>query len=138
MKTAFKWIFDISLLVMIALAFAYPQSAAVTAVAAWAVCGIVISTMLICVGIVGQCLWLKDSKSGIADITRQAFGLAIRIRLRRQFRFVIMTAVMTACLLNAGMLAVVLCYLGALLSYRFLRSILLMFSGATPCPAPSA
>lgn len=138
MKTAFKWIFDISLLVMIALAFVYPQSAAVTVVVIWAWFGIVVSTMLMCAGIVGQCAWVKDGNSGIADLTRRAFGLAIRIRLRRQFRFVITTAVMTACLLNAGMLTVALCYLGSLLSFRFLRSLLLMFTGRTSCYAPSA
>lgn len=138
MKNVFKWIFDISLLVMIAVAFIYPQSIAMTGVALWAWFGIVICSMLICAGIVGQCAWVKDGKSGIADITRRAFGLARRIRLHNQFRFVIMTAAITASLLNAGMLTVALCYLGSLLSFRFLRSVLLMLSGAPSCSAQSA
>lgn len=138
MKTAFKWIFDISLMVMIALAFVYPQSAAVTVVAIWAWFGIMVCIFLISAGITGQCLWLKDGWPGISDTTRRAFGLAKAIPLSSTFRFVIMTALVTASLLNAGMLTVALCYLGSLLSFRFLRSLFLMFPGRKPCPAPSA
>ncbi|RFU89011.1 MULTISPECIES: DNZ54_00345 family protein [Citrobacter] len=137
MKKCLKWIFDISLLVMILLGFMYPQSAATTVVAFWAWLGVGICALLICVGAVCQFLWLHSNKTGFAVLTRRAFGLDVRIRLSKQFRFVIMTALVAACLINSGMLTVTLCYLAAVLGFRFLRSVLLMVSGEPLCHVSS-
>lgn len=133
MKKWFKWIFDISLLVMISLGFMYPQSVATTVVAIWAWFGVGVCATLVYVGFSCQILWKHAGKTGFSDIARKAFGLDVKVRLRNQFRFVVVTALITACLLNAGQLSTSLCYLAAVLSFRFLRSVFLLLTGNPLC-----
>ncbi|MDM2835721.1 DNZ54_00345 family protein [Citrobacter sp. Cpo091] len=133
MKKWFKWIFDISLLVMISLGFMYPHSFATTVVAIWAWFGVGVCATLVCVGFACQILWKHAGKTGFSDIARKAFGLDVKVRLRNQLRFVVVTALITACLLNAGQLSTSLCYLAAMLSFRFLRSVFLLLTGNPLC-----
>ncbi|EPJ4165323.1 DNZ54_00345 family protein [Citrobacter freundii] len=133
MKKWFKWIFDISLLVMISLGFMYPQSFATTVVTIWAWFGVGVCATLVCVGFACQILWKHAGKTGFSDIARKAFGLDVKVRLRNQLRFVVVTALITACLLNAGQLSTSLCYLAAVLSFRFLSSVFLLLTGNPLC-----
>lgn len=133
MKNCFKWIFDVALLVMIALAFIWSQSLALKAVTLWAWFGIVVSVLLIVVTVISQCLWLKGRETGIAPLVYRTLRLDKEITLWQQFRFVISLSLTSACLLYGDLEFVALGYLAALLGFRFLRSVFLMLMETTPC-----
>lgn len=137
MKKYSRWIFDITLLVMIGLGFVWPQSLAMTFISTWAWFGVTVSLLLIASGVVSQALWLKDGRAGLADITIRALGLNRTLTLGKHLRFIMVIVLITACLLNAGSITTAICYLTALLGFRFIRSTLLMLSGIKPCPEPS-
>lgn len=138
MKKYTRWMFDITLLVMIGLGFIWPGSLAVTVVQGWALLGIGVSVALLATGLTAQALWLRDGKPGVTDITSRVFGLGKTLMLRKQLRFILMLALVTGCLLSAGHISTAMWYLGALLCYRFTRSLFLMTFGSQPCPEPSA
>lgn len=138
MKKYTRWMFDITLLVMIGLGFIWPQSLAMNIIFAWAWFGVSVSLLLIASGLVSQALWLKDGRTGFAEITIRALGLNRTLTLGKHLHFIMVIVLITACLLNAGSITTAIFYLTALLGFRFIRSALLMLSGIKPCPEPSA
>lgn len=136
MKSIFKLMYTGVLLVMIALAFVFPQSLAMAAVALWAWFGVIVCLLLLAAAAVGQCLWWKDGKSGLAGMTGRALGLEQKIAFSQQLRFVLTLALTTACLLYGGLEFTALSYLAALLGFRFLRSCVLLLD-LRACPASS-
>lgn len=138
MKKYSRWMFDITLLVMIGLGFIWPGSLAVTVVQSWALLGIGVSVVLLATGLTAQAIWKHDVKPGVSDTVIRVFGLGKTLTLKKQLRFIVMLALVTACLLSAGHISTAIWYLGALLGYRFTRSLFLMTFGSQPCPEPSA
>ncbi|MBK4124465.1 DNZ54_00345 family protein [Enterobacter roggenkampii] len=137
MKKYTRWMFDITLLVMIGVSFIWPASLALTVLQGWALLGIGLCVVLIAAGLIAQALWQHGGESGVSDITSRVFGLGKLLTLKKQLRFIISLALITACLLNAGLISTALCYLGALLGFRFIRSLFLMKFGSQLCPEPS-
>lgn len=138
MKKYTRWMFDITLLVMIGLGFMWPGSLAVTVVQGWALLGIGVSVVMIAVGLTSQALWLRGGKTGVADITSRAFGLGKTLTLKTQLRFILTLMLITGCLLSAGLISTAIWYLAMVLGFRFTRALFLMTFGSQPCPEPSA
>ncbi|MCE9980041.1 hypothetical protein EXN74_08905 [Leclercia adecarboxylata] len=138
MKKYTRWIFDITLLVMVGLGFVWPGSLAVKVVQAWALLGIGLSVALLVIGLTTQTLWRCGGKPGVSDITNRVFGLGKTLTLKIQLRFILNLMLITGCLLSAGHISTAMWYLCAVLGFRFTRSLFLMTFGSQPCPEPSA
>lgn len=138
MKKYSRWMFDITLLVMVSLGFVWPDSLAFTVVHGWALLGIGLCVVALAFGLISQVLWESGGKPGVSDIATRVFGLDQTLTLTKQLRFIVVLSLITGCLLSAGLISTALWYLTASLGFRFTRSLFLMIFGSQSCPEPAA
>ncbi|MCX9038818.1 DNZ54_00345 family protein [Citrobacter portucalensis] len=135
-KKCTGWVFDIALLIMIGLGFAFPQSLAVMIVAVWGWMNIVVLVLAILLGGVAQWLHMRAGYSGLSDDLRKLFLLAHPCSFFYRLCSWLIFLLMVWCLIFSGMMVTAYALLVLVLIFNLVRCSLLYYSGIPSCHVP--